>query len=121
MILKILLTIAGLMGAIGVALGAVAVHAAPDTGLDSASQMLLIHGPAVIAICAAIHAGLLARPVALAATIVMVAGASLFAGDVTLRALAGTRIFPMAAPTGGSLMILSWLVLALSALFARRA
>jgi uncharacterized membrane protein YgdD (TMEM256/DUF423 family) len=121
MILKILLTFAGLMGAAGVALGAVAVHASPGVGLDSASQMLLVHGPAVIAICAAISAGLIRRPLALFAAIVMVTGALLFSGDVTLRALAGERIFPMAAPTGGSLMILSWLALALSAVFARRA
>jgi uncharacterized membrane protein YgdD (TMEM256/DUF423 family) len=30
-----------------------------------------------------------------------------------MRAFAGTRLFPMAAPTGGSLMILSWIALSL--------
>jgi uncharacterized membrane protein YgdD (TMEM256/DUF423 family) len=41
-----------------------------------------------------------------------VMGGALFAGDVSMRAFAGHRLFPMAAPTGGTLLILSWLVLA---------
>jgi uncharacterized membrane protein YgdD (TMEM256/DUF423 family) len=45
-----------------------------------------------------------------------VGGGSLFAGDVSMRAFAGHRMFPMAAPTGGTLLILSWLVLAAAAI-----
>ena len=36
-------------------------------------------------------------------------GAALFSADVALLALRGARLFPMAAPTGGTLMILGWL------------
>ena len=39
---------------------------------------------------------------------------------VELRQYAGQGLFPMAAPTGGTLLIASWLVLALSALWPRR-
>jgi uncharacterized membrane protein SpoIIM required for sporulation len=39
----ILITLAGLMGASGVILGAVGAHVAPGTGLDSAAYMLLFH------------------------------------------------------------------------------
>jgi uncharacterized membrane protein YgdD (TMEM256/DUF423 family) len=47
-----------------------------------------------------------------------VLGAALFAGDVTLRTYAGTRLFPMAAPTGGTILIISWLILSVAALTA---
>jgi len=40
-------------------------------------------------------------------------GTLLFSGDLTARAFAGGRLFPMAAPSGGSLMILSWIALAI--------
>ena len=39
--------------------------------------------------------------------------------DVSARAYVGSRLFPMAAPTGGLIMIASWLALALAALTAR--
>ena len=49
-----------------------------------------------------------------------VLGASLFAGDLTLRHYAGNGLFPMAAPTGGTLLIASWLALAVAAAWPRR-
>ena len=50
----------------------------------------------------------------------MLAGAVVFAGDVSLLVLSGAKLFPMAAPTGGTTMIASWLALALVALVDRR-
>ena len=47
-----------------------------------------------------------------------VAGAGLFAADVAARAYLGHRLFPFAAPAGGSLLILAWLVLVAAALAA---
>jgi len=44
-----------------------------------------------------------------------VVAASLFAADLTLRQYAGHGLFPMAAPTGGTLLITSWLALAVAA------
>jgi uncharacterized membrane protein YgdD (TMEM256/DUF423 family) len=111
----ILIALAGLMGAAGVVLLAAGAHAAPGAGLDSAGQMLLFHAAAVIGIAVALHQGLLVRPLALAAAIGLVAGAALFSGDVALKALAGHRLFPMAAPTGGFISIASWLGLAVAA------
>jgi uncharacterized membrane protein YgdD (TMEM256/DUF423 family) len=49
-----------------------------------------------------------------------VAGSVLFAGDISMRAFAGHRLFPMAAPTGGMLLILGWLVLAAATMAAVR-
>lgn len=114
-----LISLAGFMGAAGVALLAASAHAAPGTGLDSAGQMLLFHATAIIALVAVIgHTAILVRPVALLATAGLAAGAILFAGDIAARAFIGHRLFPMAAPTGGVVMIASWLAVTVSAVVA---
>jgi len=38
--------------------------------------------------------------------------AALFSGDLAMRALAGARLFPFAAPIGGTAMLLFWLAIA---------
>jgi uncharacterized membrane protein YgdD (TMEM256/DUF423 family) len=111
----ILIALAGLMGAAGVVLLAAGAHAAPGAGLDSAGQMLLFHAAAVIGVAVALHQGVLFRPLALAAAIGMILGAALFSGDIALKAFAGHRLFPMAAPTGGIIAIASWLGLTVAA------
>lgn len=118
--LQVLIAIAALFGCAGIVLAAAAAHAKPGTGLDSASHMLLFHAPAVIAGCAGIAAGLISRPVGVIAAIVLLIGVALFAGDLALRAYAGHRLFPMAAPTGGVVMIAGWALLALGAFVAMR-
>jgi uncharacterized membrane protein YgdD (TMEM256/DUF423 family) len=55
----------------------------------------------------------------LAAAFGFVVAAALFAGDLTLRQYAGHSLFPMAAPTGGALLIVSWLMLAVAAVWPR--
>jgi uncharacterized membrane protein YgdD (TMEM256/DUF423 family) len=111
-----LILLACLMGAGGVALAAAAAHGAPGVGLDSAAYLLLIHAVAVVAAASAVAQGLLWRPLALAAMVGFVVGGGLFAGDVSMRAFAGHRLFPMAAPTGGTLLIVAWLVLGAAAI-----
>jgi uncharacterized membrane protein YgdD (TMEM256/DUF423 family) len=51
---------------------------------------------------------------------VLILGTVLFSGDLALRALKGAKLFAMAAPAGGILMLLGWAGLALSALLAKR-
>jgi len=114
----ILIVLAALMGAAGVILAAAAAHAAPGTGLDSAAYMLLFHAVAVLGAAALLQQGLLWRLPALVALAGWVLGGILFSGDVALRAFAGHRLFPMAAPTGGTILILAWLVLAVAAIGA---
>jgi uncharacterized membrane protein YgdD (TMEM256/DUF423 family) len=111
-----LMLLACLMGAAGVALAAAAAHGAPGVGLDSAAYLLLIHAVAVLAAASAVAAELLWRPLAFAAMVGFVVGGGLFAGDVSMRAFAGHRLFPMAAPTGGTLLIVAWLVLGAAAI-----
>jgi uncharacterized membrane protein YgdD (TMEM256/DUF423 family) len=114
----ILIALAALMGAAGVILAAAAAHAAPGTGLDSAAYMLLFHAVAVLGGAALLQQGQLWRLPALIALAGWVLGGVLFSADVALRAFAGHRLFPMAAPTGGTILILAWLVLAVAGIGA---
>lgn len=116
----ILIALAGLMGAAGVALAAAGAHGKPGSGLDSAGYLLLIHAVAAIAAALAARNGLVARPLATLAIWGLVIGASLFAADVAARAWLGSRLFPFAAPAGGLIQIASWLGLAVAALLAMR-
>jgi uncharacterized membrane protein YgdD (TMEM256/DUF423 family) len=108
----VLLVLAGLMGAGGIMLAAAGAHAAPGAGLDSAAYMLLFHATAIIGAAALIQNGALWRGPALAVLAAWVVGAVLFSGDIALRAFAGHRLFPMAAPSGGIVLILGWLAFA---------
>lgn len=114
----LLIVLAGLMGAAGVVLLAASAHAVPGAGLDSAGHMLLFHAAAVLGGAAALQAGLAWRPLGLIALAGLVLGAALFSGDLALRAFAGHRLFPMAAPTGGTVLIGSWLLLAAAGIVA---
>jgi uncharacterized membrane protein YgdD (TMEM256/DUF423 family) len=118
---RLFLFLAGLMGASGVGLAAAAAHGTSAAGLDSAAWLLLFHATAVLGAGALASQHLLWRPLALAAMTCFVAGAALFAGDITMRTFAGQRLFPMAAPTGGTLLLIGWLVLAAAALAAMAA
>jgi uncharacterized membrane protein YgdD (TMEM256/DUF423 family) len=118
--LQILIAIAALFGCAGIVFAAAGAHAKAGTGLDSAGYMLLFHAPAVMAACAGIAAGLVNRPFGITAAIVLLIGVALFSGDLALRAYAGHRLFPMAAPTGGVVMIAGWASLALGAFLALR-
>jgi uncharacterized membrane protein YgdD (TMEM256/DUF423 family) len=117
---RILIVLAGIMGADGVVLAAASAHQADASRLASASSMLLFHSSAVLAAVALAERGVIHVRTGIAAGFGFVIAAALFAGDLTLRQYAGHGLFPMAAPTGGTLLILSWLVLALAAAWPRR-
>ena len=119
-LLRILIILAGIMGADGVVLAAASAHQADASRLASASSMLLFHSPAVLAVAALAERGVIHVRLGIAAAFGFVVAAALFAGDLTLRQYAGHSLFPFAAPTGGTLLIVSWLVLALAAAWPRR-
>jgi len=112
---RILVILAGLMGADGVILAALSAHGADAALLAPASSMLLFHASAVLGAVALAERGLVHARAGLAAATGFVVAAVLFAGDLTVRHVAGHSLFPFAAPTGGTLLILSWLLLAVSA------
>jgi uncharacterized membrane protein YgdD (TMEM256/DUF423 family) len=100
---------AGALGAAGVALSAAAAHAGGGN-IATAANFLLFHAPAFLAL------GLLgAGKVLRAGGWILLVGVLLFSGDLLARHYLGDRLFPMAAPAGGTLMILGWLVIAASA------
>jgi uncharacterized membrane protein YgdD (TMEM256/DUF423 family) len=115
-----LIVLAGLMGACGVALAALSAHGGDATRLQPASAMLLFHASAVMGAVALAGRRLAHAGLAIAAATGFVVAAGLFSGDLTLRHFAGHGLFPFAPPTGGTLLIISWLVLALSAVWPRR-
>jgi uncharacterized membrane protein YgdD (TMEM256/DUF423 family) len=117
---RILVILAAVMGADGVMLAAAAAHQPDATRLASASSMLLFHASAVLAAVALADRGLIHTGIGIAAGFGFVIAAALFAGDLTMRQYAGHSLFPMAAPTGGMLLIVSWLVLAVAAAWPRR-
>ncbi len=117
---RILIILAGIMGADGVVLAAASAHLPDATRLASASTMLLFHALAVIGAVALTERGLVHFRIGMTAAWGFVIAAALFAGDLTLRQYAGDSLFPMAAPTGGTLLIASWLVLAVAAAWPKQ-
>ncbi len=102
----IILSIGGLFGLLGVAAAAYSAHGSADSRLTSAVALILLaHAPALIAL-----AGHLPRSkiVALAIALIVV-GATLFCGDVMLKALGRDGLFWRAAPTGGLTLMAGWL------------
>lgn len=110
---RILTAAGGLSGAAGVALSAAAAHAG-GANTATAASFLLMHAGAFLAV------GLTraSQPMRVAAIVVLV-GLALFSGDLLMRDFAGMRLFPMAAPAGGSLMILGWVAVGIAGAFAR--
>ena len=117
----ILAGVAALMDAAGVALAAAGVHASGGELALRGAEFLILHACAALAIAA--HVGIAATSARALVWVgfAMEAGAALFSGELAARAFTGERIFPFAAPIGGSTMILSWVALAVVfALAARR-
>jgi uncharacterized membrane protein YgdD (TMEM256/DUF423 family) len=117
---RILIGLAGIMGADGVILAAASAHEADASRLAAASSMLLFHASAVLGTVALTERGVIHTRIGTAAAWGFVVAAALFATDLTLRQYAGHSFFPMAAPTGGTLLIVSWLALAVAAAWPRQ-
>ncbi|RWM26837.1 DUF423 domain-containing protein [Mesorhizobium sp.] len=110
----VLVLVGGLVGAAGVALSAAAAHrGGAFTG--TAASFLLMHAPVFLAI------GLIGGNRSLRiASLVLLVGLLLFSGDLLARDFLGSRLFPMSAPIGGTLLIAGWLAIAVSALWRSR-
>jgi uncharacterized membrane protein YgdD (TMEM256/DUF423 family) len=106
----ILSAVAALMGAAGVGLVAAAVHKNGGDLARTAALFLIMHAAACLAVAA--HARHLASRALIVTGFVLAAGAALFAADLAASAFLGGRLFPMAAPIGGTTMLLAWLALA---------
>ncbi len=118
--IRILIVLAGVMGADGVMLAAASAHQPDAARLASASSMLLFHAAAVLGTVALAERGVIHLRIGILAGWGFFVATTLFAGDLTLRQYAGHGLFPMAAPAGGTLLIVSWLLLAVAAAWPKR-
>ncbi|GJD36353.1 hypothetical protein FMGBMHLM_3273 [Methylobacterium aerolatum] len=117
---RILAALACLAGLLGVAASAAAAHIAGADSLKLAAQFLLFHAPAVLGLTALSACGFLSPILARVSAALILAGLCLFCGDLALRVLAGSPLFPMAAPTGGFALMGGWLLGAVAALVPAR-
>jgi uncharacterized membrane protein YgdD (TMEM256/DUF423 family) len=116
---RIHMVLAALFGALGIGALAAGSHVA-GSQMTLAGQLLLFHAPALIAGTTARRAGLLHDRTALIGLALIAGGITLFAADMAMRGLYGARLFPLAAPLGGMIVIGGWLELGLAALLAPR-
>lgn len=107
---RLLVLLGGLCGAAGIALSAMAAHRG-GAFIGTAANFLLFHAPVFLVV------GLVgtSRWLRIGA-LVLAVGLLLFSGDLLTRDLLGNRLFPFAAPTGGTLLMAGWLAVAISAL-----
>ena len=108
-----LVFLAALNGLLAVAIGAFGAHAIQDPQaqewIRTATLFQLPHAAAAIAVLAW-------RPDARLVPWLLLAGSLLFAGSLQALGLGAPRALAMLAPVGGSLMMLGWAALAVSAL-----
>lgn len=112
---RVLFAAGAVFGAAGVALSAAASHAG-STNVATAANFLLFHAPALVALSLVVAGS---RILHIGAAILLLA-VLVFSGDLLARDYLGQRLFPFAAPMGGTGMMLGWLTLAAGALFAPR-
>jgi uncharacterized membrane protein YgdD (TMEM256/DUF423 family) len=117
---RILIVLASLSGLLGVGLSAAAAHVTGGN-LTTAAQFLLFHAPALLALVALITVGAVSPMLGQIAGYVLVLGLVLFCGDLSRRAFSGVALFPRAAPTGGFVLMIGWLLVGISALLRARA
>jgi uncharacterized membrane protein YgdD (TMEM256/DUF423 family) len=114
--LFVIAALGGLLGAAGVGGAAAAAHLGGGQLLETAATFLMIHSAAVLAIAAlALRAQRAAAVLFAVAGAVLILGMALFCGDFAMRALANRAVFPMAAPSGGMLLITGWLAAGIAA------
>lgn len=112
----LVLFVSGLTGLSGVALAAAASHGGDTHFLGNASTMCLAHAPVLLAL----YIGHSTFRTATLSALALGLGTIIFAGDLVARHYLGDRLFPFAAPMGGTLMMLGWLLTAVGAFFGRR-
>jgi uncharacterized membrane protein YgdD (TMEM256/DUF423 family) len=108
----VLASVAALLGAAGVALAAAGVHESGGELAERGALFLLLHAAAALAIAAHARIAIASARALVVVGFVMEAGAALFSAELAMRAFTGERIFPFAAPIGGTTMMLSWVALA---------
>jgi uncharacterized membrane protein YgdD (TMEM256/DUF423 family) len=113
---RLTLFVAGILGASGIALSALAAHGGDARLIGTAAAMSLAHAPALLAL----HASFERIRLASVAGLLIGLGCVIFVADLLFRARWGHGLFAMSAPIGGSMMIIGWLLVAVSAFLPRK-
>lgn len=117
---RLLLFLAGLLGAAGVAAAAAAAHVGGGANLETAAHFLLFHAAALAGLVGVIGQAGRGRTVLKLGGSALALGCLLFSGDLASRALMEVKLLGGSAPFGGSLMIAGWLLVAAGALFVKK-
>ena len=123
--MRIWLVLAGLSGAIGVALGAYSAHGLGGTEearatFRTAVQYQMWHVPALLAVAWLSSLGSVPGWLPTAAGVLFSVGVVLFSGSLYAIGLGGKAPVPMAAPLGGLLLMAGWLAVGMAGLLAAR-
>lgn len=116
---RILLTLASVLLASAVALAAVGAHSAPDASHPGGTWWTAVFWHAVSGLgLFAVGAawGRFHWAWATLAAVLMVAGVVLFSGTLYIQGISGWGPGTFLTPTGGTLLILAWLSLAMASL-----
>jgi len=117
---KALVALGALAGLAGVALSAAAAHVTGGGTLETAARFLLFHAPALLGVAALTGTRRIHPGAGRAAGLAFALGLVLFCGDLALRSFRGAPLFPMAAPSGGVILMLGWVLVAVAALLPVR-
>jgi uncharacterized membrane protein YgdD (TMEM256/DUF423 family) len=113
---RLSIAVAGVLGAVGVTAAAGATHLGDTRILGALSLIALTQAPAVLALALLAGRHWSTR----IATVLIGVGALLFSADLAAIHFWGASALPIAAPVGGTAMILGWLVLIPAAFLGRR-
>lgn len=111
----IMVAVAGLLGAAGIASAAAANHASEGPRFASLALVALTQAPVLLALGLYAGPGMILR----VGGLIIAVGALLFCADLLSRHFLGGGLFPMSAPLGGMTMIAGWLVVAVGGLMLR--
>lgn len=106
---------AALFGAAGVMEAAAAAHAISSPLLRTSADVLIVNAAAVIAISALAMGSARGQCWLLIAAATLLIGSVLFCGELSAHVFLAGKLLPLAAPIGGGLMILGWLIAAVTA------
>lgn len=102
--------IAAILGAIGVAEAAAAAHSVSNPLLKTASDFLIVNAAGIVALSAFAQTAAGPSRVLRIGIGILLFGTMLFGGELTSHVFFPHSPFVAAAPIGGSLTILGWLI-----------
>jgi uncharacterized membrane protein YgdD (TMEM256/DUF423 family) len=118
---RIVFALACVMMAIGIGMAALAAHAGAGPEIGTAATLLLANAPMLAATGIALRFQLVRFVLGAIGASIALAGTSLFAADMAHRGFGHGALLPDAAPIGGSMDILGWVVVAIAAVTSQRA